>query len=213
MRVLSCLILGTFLSFTAPAQAQDAAPPAASPPTVAPLPAPREIAPTGAPDASTPAERLDTLFEQLRREPDAAKAGEIATLIQAQWLRSGSATIDLLMSRAAEAAAKKETAAALDLLDQTIVLSPGYAEGWNRRATVNYSENRYDLSMADVEETLRREPRHFAALTGLATMQEELGQRRRALETYLRVLAIYPALKEAQDAALRLSDELAGERA
>ncbi|WP_062206274.1 hypothetical protein [Aureimonas sp. AU12] len=180
---------------------------------MAPLPAPREIAPSVAADVSTPAERLDTLFEQLRREPDAAKAGEISTLIQAQWLQSGSATIDLLMSRAAEAAAKKETAAALDLLDQTIVLSPGYAEGWNRRATVNYSENRYDLSMADVEETLRREPRHFAALTGLATMQEELGQRRRALATYLRVLAIYPALKEAQDAALRLSDELAGERA
>ncbi len=101
--------------------------------------------------ASEPADhaaRLDTLFGDLRREADAAKAEAIANQIQAEWLQSGSATTDLLMQRAAKAVAEKNLAAALDLLDQAIVLQPAFPEAWNRRATVHYAEDRYRLAMA-----------------------------------------------------------------
>ena len=109
--------------------------------------------------------------------------------------------------------ASRDYSAALDLLDQAIVLQPDFPEAWNRRATVHYAEDRYGLAIADVEETLRREPRQFASLMGLAAMQEEFGRDRQALATYRRVLDIYPALKDAQDAVLKLSDALAGDPA
>jgi tetratricopeptide (TPR) repeat protein len=157
--------------------------------------------------------RLDALFARLKKEGDPKRAETIANQIQAEWLQSGSATIDLLMQRATQAVAAKNTASALDLLDQAIVLRPDFAEAWNRRATVHYAEDRYALAIADVEEVLKREPRHFASLMGLAAMQQEFGRDRDALQTYTRVLSLYPALKDAQDAVAKLSDELAGDRA
>ncbi|KTR03262.1 hypothetical protein NS365_18975 [Aureimonas ureilytica] len=186
-----------------PAWAQGEATPPAPP---APQPAAEAL-------PSDHAGRLDALFARLKREQDPARAETLANQIQAEWQASGSATTDLLMQRAASAVAAKNMAAALDLLDQAIVLQPTFPEAWNRRATVHYAQDRYGLATADVEETLRREPRHFASLMGLAAMQEEMGRDRQALQTYLRVLDIYPALKDAQDAALKLSDALAGERA
>ncbi len=117
------------------------------------------------------------------------------------------------MQRATQAVARKDAAAALDVVDQAIVLQPDFAEAYNRRATLHYTQNRYALSMADVEEVLRREPRHFAALTGLGAMLEELGRDREALDAYSRALAIYPTLKAAQDAVARLSEELSGQPA
>ncbi|KQQ79496.1 tetratricopeptide repeat protein [Aureimonas sp. Leaf324] len=198
---------------TAPSMAQDATAPGA-------LPGPETPAATasGLPDAAPPVAetreaRLDGLFERLKRESDAEKATGIANEIQSVWLESGSATVDLLMLRATQAIARKDAAAALDFTDQAIVLDPDYAEAYNRRATLHYTQNRYALSMADVEEVLKREPRHFGALTGLGAMLEELGRDREALDAYSRALAIYPTLKAAQDAAGRLAEEVSGQPA
>ena len=204
MRVFRFLIPIFFLASPTAALAQGASP---SPPQSA-----EQMVPSP-PSPADHQKRLDDLFSRLKREPDATKAEQIANEIQAEWLQSGSATLDLLMQRSAQAASQKNIAAALDLLDQAIALFPDFPEAWNRRATIRYGEDRYDLSIADVQATLKREPRHFGAMMGLAVMEEELGRNRSALETYSRILAIYPAFKDAQDAALRLADELAGERA
>lgn len=162
-------------------------------------------------DPATHAKRLDALFAQLKREASGAKAGIIANRINAEWAASGSATVDLLVQRATLAMAKEDNAAAFDFLDQAIILDPTYAEAWNRRATLNYTTSSYGKSLDDIRATLRLEPRHYGALMGLAAIFEETGRKPQALATYSRVLAIYPTLKSAQDAAGRLSDELAGQ--
>lgn len=197
---------------TAPSMAQDAAAPGALPGPKTPATG-ANSSPAAPPVAETREARLDGLFERLKREADAGKATGIANEIQSVWLESGSATVDLLMLRATQAIARKDAAAALDFTDQAIVLDPDYAEAYNRRATLHYTQNRYALSMADVEEVLKREPRHFGALTGLGAMLEELGRDREALDAYSRALAIYPTLKAAQDAAGRLAEELSGQPA
>ena len=211
MRAFSCSLaaLALLAASAAAAGAQETASPLPGVSAEPPAPLARDVPSP----AATQAERLDALFAELRREGDGAKAEAIAARIQREWQDSGSATVDLLMGRAAQAIARKNGAAALDLLDQTVVLDPDYAEGWNRRATLHYAENRYRLSLADVAEVLKREPRHFGALAGMGAMLEEMGRRREALATFERVLAIYPAMKPAQDAAARLADALAGERA
>ncbi|MEF2551226.1 tetratricopeptide repeat protein [Aurantimonas sp. A2-1-M11] len=199
-----------------------------SPPMVIPPP---DEAPTDNPDAfgsappteeetapdedtrtadETPVQEIDRLFTELRRVADARDARRVAGRIERHWRRSGSATIDLLMQRAARAMTREDNAAALDVLDQALVIAPDYPEAWNRRATLNFSMNRLGKSLADIEQTLVREPRHWGALMGLAIILEQTGHKDKALETYLRVLAVYPALDSAQDAAGRLSEELLG---
>ncbi len=206
MRAFSCfrpaLLAAALVASTGlPSPAQDALPPGVATEAAKP------------PADETRDARLDRLFAELKREPDADKATAIANQIQGAWLDSGSATVDLLMERAGQAVARKDAGAALDLVDQAIVLRPDYSEAYNRRATLHYTENRYALSIADVEETLAREPRHFGALTGLGAMLEELGRDREALDAYTRALALYPTLKAAQDAAARIAVEMSGEPA
>lgn len=157
------------------------------------------------------AERLDRLFAKLKREPDPDAARRIAESIDAIWRQSGSPTVDLLMKWSEQAAGDKRYATALDLLDQVTVLEPDYAAGWNQRATVHFLMNDYSRSMADIDKTLSLEPRHFGALSGMASIFKALGKDRLAMEALQKVLAVYPADRKAQERLGALADELAGQ--
>jgi tetratricopeptide (TPR) repeat protein len=68
----------------------------------------------------------------------------------------------------------------------------------------------YGKSIADIERTLALEPRHYGALAGLAAILERLNRQEEALETWYRVLSVYPAMTSGQDAVIRLEEDLAG---
>ena len=53
--------------------------------------------------------------------------------------------------------------------------------------------------MADIAQTLKREPRHLGALMGMATILEARGKIEDALKVYERVLAIAPHWRNAQE--------------
>lgn len=152
---------------------------------------------------------IDKLFADLKRQSNPKAAERIAGRIWAEWLKSGSATVDLLVSWSQEAVRKEKFEVALDLLDQVIALEPGYAEGWNRRATLHFMMKRYDKSMADIACTLLLEPRHFGAWSGMAVIYRSSDMKRKALDAYLKVLEYYPASRDAQKAVDELSEELA----
>jgi tetratricopeptide (TPR) repeat protein len=146
------------------------------------------------------AEQLDELFATLAASEngEAAKAAERGIL--RLWLESGSDTIDLLMNRALAATDEEEYPLALDFLDRIITLEPGYAEGWNRRATIHFLNDDYGKAIADLEQVLAIEPRHFGALAGLGTMLRELGHEQLALDAYRQALALDPVMSEVQKA-------------
>lgn len=168
-------------------------------------------APTAAPSPARAENRLDTLFGNLKRERNERAAGRIASQIQDQWNESGSASIDLMMQWAQQAMETQKFDVALDFLDQVTTLAPTYAEGWNRRATVHFMMHDFRKSMADIDRTLRLEPRHFGALAGMAQIMTVRGSKELALDAWQRVLAIYPMMRNAQDQVGTLSEELAGE--
>jgi tetratricopeptide (TPR) repeat protein len=116
-----------------------------------------------------------------------------------------------MMQWAQTAADKKDFDVALDFLDQIVTLSPNFAEGWNRRATVHFLMNNYAKSMADIDRTLQLEPRHFGALSGMAQILKNTDRKQLALDAYLRVLEIYPMMRSAQTEVATLSEELSGE--
>ena len=156
-------------------------------------------------------QRLDSLFGQLKRERNEKAAERIAGQIWEEWFQSGSASIDLMMQWAQHAMEQQKYDVALDFLDEVITLQPTYAEGWNRRATVNFMMSNYAKSMSDIDHTLALEPRHFGALSGMAQILKNTGKKELALKAYQRVLDIYPMMRSAQSEVATLSEELAGE--
>lgn len=156
------------------------------------------------------AEALNDLFDELQRQAKPGQARRTSRLIWQRWTESGSDTIDLLMDRVSTAMQDKNHQVALDLMDQIISLAPDYAEVWNRRATLYYTMDRFGRSISDIEQTLKLEPRHFGALSGLAVILQRLGNDEKALETWYRVLEIYPANEQAQEAVIKLEDKLSG---
>lgn len=159
-----------------------------------------------------PADRLNTLFTQLKRERDPQAAEGIANRIRMEWSDSGSATVNLLMQWADKAIAEKRNAAAYDFLDQAIALKPTFAEGWNRRATLHYIAGDTRKAMADINRVLTLEPRHFGALAGMAAILTESGHDALALKAWEQFLTIYPADRNAQEQVQTLSEKLAGSR-
>lgn len=159
-----------------------------------------------------PASTLDTLFADLKRERDEKKAKRISERIWAKWRDSGSATANLLMQWADKAMADNKNGLALDLLDQVVVLMPEYPEGWNRRATLNYTLGHHDKSMSDISRVLALEPRHFGAIAGMAAILAASGNDELELRAWEQMLEIYPANRQAQTRLGELADKLAGSR-
>ena len=151
---------------------------------------------------------LDGLFDKLKNAPDAAAAAFTSRIIEQRWARSGSDTADLLMQRANAALAANDRPLAIEILDRIVYLEPNWVDGWNRRATIFFLDEDYSRSAADIEQVLRIEPRHFGALMGLAGILERIGDERKALEAYERVLTVYPTLPAAQKAVDRLKARL-----
>ena len=66
-------------------------------------------------------------------------------------------------------------------------------------------DENYPEALRDLNETLRLEPRHFGAWSGLGIMFEQMGSPKNALEAYREALKIYPRMQQAIAAEKRLS--------
>jgi tetratricopeptide (TPR) repeat protein len=153
---------------------------------------------------------LDTLFSGLKIAPDEESAKAIEDRIWAVWTASGSDTCNLLMSRAKSAIDGKDYDLAIKLLNAIIAIKPDYVEAWNRRATVYYLKDDIAHSLADLSEVLTREPRHFAALSGLGLILQDIGDDKHALEAYRKALAIDPHLEHIPEVVKTLSEKVEG---
>lgn len=154
---------------------------------------------------------LDALFAQLAKARDAGEGKALESAIQKVWLQSGSPSIDILMERGLEAFGQKDYDRALFFFNEVVLLQPGFAEGWNKRAAVLYLKENYSGALKDLEQVLRLEPRHFLAMGGLALMLEELGDKKGALEVFRRALDIDPWLEGGSQAEKSLSVDVEGQ--
>ncbi|MDX3929321.1 MAG: hypothetical protein QHC90_26405 [Shinella sp.] len=161
---------------------------------------------------ATPAQRLDTLFSELKREENPEAARRISDRIRTEWQDSGSATVNLLIQWSDKAVAENRNASALDFLDEAILLKPDYAEAWNRRATLHFKMGNYRKSMSDINQVLTLEPRHFGAIAGMAAILAASGRDQMAMEAWQRFLDIYPSERQAQQQLGELAEKLAGSR-
>src|ERR1700742_789335 len=199
-RAFGLAILATAV-LAAPALAQDE-------PRAAPRKKPPE-APAKLPRADKN-RNLDFLFGALKAAPDEASAKHVEARIWAIWMQTPSDTAALLMLRAKAAIDAQQLDVALKLLDATIKLRPDYTEAWNRRATLYYMKSDYAHSLADIQQVLIREPRHFGALAGLGMIMQDLGDDKRALEAYRKALAVNPHLEKIPEQVKALTEKVEG---
>ena len=151
---------------------------------------------------------LDDMFIQLKSAETIEDAYSIAGDIWAVWSESNNQNINNLMEEGKIAIAKFELEPALAIFDQIIEEKPEFAEGWNKRATVNYMAGNYNASLADIEETLKLEPRHFGALAGRGLCYLELEYWQEALDSFEAALNVHPWLQGAQQSAEKLRHRL-----
>ena len=197
------LVLGTI--GLAPALAQDGpAPPAKQQKKLPEAPAKLPKVP------SDRTQGLDFLFGALKAAPDEDSAKAVEARIWAVWLQTPSDTAALLMMRAKTAMDGQQPELAIKLLDAIIKLRPDYVEAWNRRATLYYLQNDYARSLADIQQVLVREPRHFGALAGLGIIMQDLGDDKRALDAFRKALAVNPHLEKVPELVKQLSEKVEG---
>ncbi|WP_310394838.1 tetratricopeptide repeat protein [Hymenobacter sp.] len=151
---------------------------------------------------------LDDLFAQLRTATAPAEIEALQNGIWQLWLSTGDAALDKELEAGMRAMQAGDHTLAIAHFTQIILLNPDVTEAWNKRATARYLRGEYRASLADIAETLRREPRHFGALWGQAGIFQQLGEYRRALRVVGRLSAICPHLPGLQERQFSLREQL-----
>ncbi len=115
------------------------------------------------------------------------------------WGRSGDAAIDKLMDNGGELMQRGRHREAIAVFTEIIKRKPGFAEGWNKRATVYYMAGDFRHSLADCDEVMKRNPNHFGALSGYGQIYFRLEQYDKAIEYWRRALEVNPNLRGMED--------------
>lgn len=155
--------------------------------------------------------RLEILFERLKKAQDEEAAELIAEDIWALWLESGSASVNLVLRRGADAQKKKNIKVARRLYDETTKLRPEFAEGWARSSRLALEENNLSRALNEAAKTLVLEPRHFYALWTMGNVFEQLGRGNEALESYREANKLHPQLKAVKDRLSELESDINGD--
>ncbi|TGE27613.1 tetratricopeptide repeat protein [Hymenobacter metallicola] len=151
---------------------------------------------------------LDDLFAQLRAATTPAEIEALQNGIWQIWLMTGDQHLDKEMEAGLRALAAGDYTAAIKSFTFMVEERPNLAEGWNKRATAYYLRGEYRASLLDITQTLQREPRHFGALSGWATILQVLGDYRGALRILRRLETICPHLPGLQARLHDLRDQL-----
>jgi len=128
------------------------------------------------------------------------------------WGRSGDHDIDALMARGVDEMQAGRNSAAIATFTEVIRRRPDFAEGWNKRATVQFLAGHYRESIADCDQVLRRNPRHFGALSGLGQIHFELGEYETAIRWWRRALEADPNLLGVEFSIKRAEERLREKR-
>lgn len=108
------------------------------------------------------------------------------------WFREAGSQAYEMTSRAVGRMERNEFREALAELNTIVRQYPDFAEGWNRRATVNWVMGRYEESLSDCQNVLSLKPEHFGAWQGMARCQMHLMDLEGAVYSLRRAARIQP---------------------
>ncbi|MBT3915573.1 MAG: tetratricopeptide repeat protein [Rhodospirillaceae bacterium] len=156
--------------------------------------------------------RLDLLFAGLAKSNTAQEAKSIENSIWQIWIENKNPPVSRIMNFGINSMNAGALKAALRAFNEVIEMDPKFAEGWNKRATIYYLLQDYPASVKDIAQTLRLEPRHFGALSGLGLINAALGRHRAALKAFEQASTIHPQMSGVQQHIKMIKEFLKGEK-
>ena len=129
-------------------------------------------------------EMLDTLFAKLQTASDPMAIQSLEGAIWEQWTMVPDPKQRALMLQGIAEMQQQELQRAVTTFTKLIELAPDLSEAWNKRATVQWLLGNFPASLADICETIKREPRHFGAYSGLGMIHAEMGEPGRAMAAF-----------------------------
>ena len=148
------------------------------------------------------------LVNQLRDADEDVRSGAEESLWKI-WARSGDEKVDALYRQGIRQMGEGLGQDAIATFSRIIEMKPGFAEAWNKRATIYFLMGQHDKSLADCHEVMKRNPHHFGALAGYFQIYVQLEDFERALKYGRRALEVNPNMEgvrtgvEALDRMLR----------
>ena len=136
---------------------------------------------------------LDNLFLKLKQSTNPALAMDYEAKIWNLWLNNGSSKrSNSQMQRGLELLQNGKLDRALSLFKNLSKNDPIWAEPINKIATIKFLQGDYIGSINDIKSTLKLEPRHFGAISGLVQINIILKEYKQALKNLDYVLKIHP---------------------
>ncbi|KAF0103507.1 MAG: hypothetical protein FD144_2098 [Rhodospirillaceae bacterium] len=127
---------------------------------------------------------LDTLFIKLQSATDPSAIKSLEAAIWEQWVMVPDMSQRALMVRGIAEMQQQELKASIETFTRLIDIAPDLSEAWNKRATAHWLMGNFPASLADICETVKREPRHFGAYSGLGMIRAEMGENARAVAAF-----------------------------
>ena len=167
---------------------------------------------TGGPAAERRA-ALDRMLGTLKSAPSEAIAGPLEQQIRQLWLNSGTPAVTLLMSRGLREMKADTSQDAIDDFTAAITLDPNLAEAYHQRAIARFAAGDTPGAIADIQATLQREPRSFAALETLSAIAESRKDWKGAYDAWQKVLEVDPKTPGGEERLKDLRRHALGEEA
>ncbi len=136
---------------------------------------------------------LDNLFIKLKQSDNAVLARNYESKIWKIWLNSGSSDAsNNQMQIGLKLMENGQLVHAQKVFEEISIKDPNWAESYNKIATVKFLKGDYSGSKNDIQKTLKLEPRHFGAISGLVQINIILKNYEQALKNLEYVLKIHP---------------------
>ena len=134
----------------------------------------------------------DPLLDALKAAPSEDIARPLETRVIQMWIEAGSPAVTLLMSRGLRNMKADANDDAMDVFTDAITLDPNLAEAYHQRAIARYHTGDTPGAIRDLEETLRHEPRNFAAFRTLSEIAAAREDWKGAYAAWQKLLEIDP---------------------
>ena len=142
------------------------------------------------------ADELSSFFTKLKNSENYMIAKQLEKKIWNYWItNSSNEENNLKMQYGIQLLNKGNIKKALKVFLHLCNSEPHWAEPFNKVATIKFIQKDYQGSIDFIKLTLKREPRHFGALSGLAQININLGKFDDALQNINQVSKIHPFIE------------------
>ena len=156
-------------------------------------------------------EKIEVLLDELALAQSSNEALSIRKQIWSLWLDGYN---DQKNKQRIDFALKLFNSGDLEKADRAfseiIKLEPGYVEGWNKRATLKFLLGDFNLSLLDIQEVLKRQPRHFGAISGSGLIHMHNKNFKDAYNSYKKLSQIDPLNEDSKRFLPMLENKIFG---